>query len=237
METGKTGKYFKYAIGEIILVVIGILIALQINNWNTQHQNTKTNTKLLEKLKVELELNITRLNYLDSVANYTLRIARNDSTLSILSKGTKPKDIALLVKRPYISNTLNLHSSTYEEMKNTGRLYNLGSDTLLNAIETYYRLCERESHYVSMINSEVRSKILADISKGRFKAEQDFLTMGEAFAIDDNPWLFDKNSKEYNTLRREIGFANSFLKSIKLRINRVTEASEHLKAIIENTLK
>ena len=34
MEKNKTGKYFKYAIGEIILVVIGILIALQINNWN-----------------------------------------------------------------------------------------------------------------------------------------------------------------------------------------------------------
>jgi hypothetical protein len=40
METGKTGKYFKYAIGEIILVVIGILIALQINNWN---ENRKSN--------------------------------------------------------------------------------------------------------------------------------------------------------------------------------------------------
>ena len=34
LSEGKTGKYFKYAIGEIILVVIGILIALQINNWN-----------------------------------------------------------------------------------------------------------------------------------------------------------------------------------------------------------
>ena len=34
MEQNKTGKYFKYAIGEIILVVIGILIALSINNWN-----------------------------------------------------------------------------------------------------------------------------------------------------------------------------------------------------------
>jgi hypothetical protein len=33
-----TGKYFKYAIGEIILVVIGILIALQINNWNTTRE-------------------------------------------------------------------------------------------------------------------------------------------------------------------------------------------------------
>ena len=34
METEKTGKYFKYAIGEIVLVMIGILLALQINNWN-----------------------------------------------------------------------------------------------------------------------------------------------------------------------------------------------------------
>ena len=34
LAEGKTGKYLKYAVGEIILVVIGILIALQINNWN-----------------------------------------------------------------------------------------------------------------------------------------------------------------------------------------------------------
>jgi hypothetical protein len=34
MEKNKTGKYFKYAIGEIVLVVIGILIALQVSNWN-----------------------------------------------------------------------------------------------------------------------------------------------------------------------------------------------------------
>jgi hypothetical protein len=43
MEKNKTGKYFKYAIGEIILVVIGILIALQINNWNEK----KTNKRLI----------------------------------------------------------------------------------------------------------------------------------------------------------------------------------------------
>jgi len=41
METGKTSKYFKYAIGEIVLVVIGILIALQINNWNEQQKEEK----------------------------------------------------------------------------------------------------------------------------------------------------------------------------------------------------
>jgi len=41
IEKNRTGKYFKYAIGEIILVVIGILIALQINTWNTEHDNKK----------------------------------------------------------------------------------------------------------------------------------------------------------------------------------------------------
>lgn len=41
LTEGKTTKYFKYAIGEIILVVIGILIALQINNWNEEKKYQK----------------------------------------------------------------------------------------------------------------------------------------------------------------------------------------------------
>ena len=39
LSEGKTGKYFKYAIGEIVLVVIGIVIALQLNNWNESRKN------------------------------------------------------------------------------------------------------------------------------------------------------------------------------------------------------
>ena len=64
----KTGAYFKYAIGEIILVVIGILIALQINHWN---ENRKENSSLqiltenlnneFEKNLIELELDISRI--------------------------------------------------------------------------------------------------------------------------------------------------------------------------------
>lgn len=42
LNEGKTSKYFKYAIGEIILVVIGILIALQINNWNEGRKDHNT---------------------------------------------------------------------------------------------------------------------------------------------------------------------------------------------------
>ncbi|WP_206186873.1 DUF6090 family protein [Winogradskyella aurantia] len=53
METGKSTKYFKYAIGEIILVVIGILIALQINNWNEQRKNHNTEKELLFALQMD----------------------------------------------------------------------------------------------------------------------------------------------------------------------------------------
>ncbi len=62
IETGKTGRYLKYAIGEIILVVIGILIALWINNLNTNHQLKKEQTTLIRNLKQELNENLTQFN-------------------------------------------------------------------------------------------------------------------------------------------------------------------------------
>jgi len=63
LSEGKVGKYLKYAIGEIILVVIGILIALQVNNWNQNRQNNQKEIEIL--LGVEQELNnlIERLEF------------------------------------------------------------------------------------------------------------------------------------------------------------------------------
>jgi Family of unknown function (DUF6090) len=55
MEKNKTGKYLKYAIGEIILVVIGILIALSINNWNEGRQLKEKEKVILTQLKKSLE--------------------------------------------------------------------------------------------------------------------------------------------------------------------------------------
>ena len=50
MQTGKSSKYFQYAIGEIILVVIGILIALQINNWNELRKSNLQEQSALENI-------------------------------------------------------------------------------------------------------------------------------------------------------------------------------------------
>lgn len=61
LNEGKTAKYLKYAIGEIVLVVIGILIALSINNWNeVQHQKDKER-KILVEIMRDLESNVSIL--------------------------------------------------------------------------------------------------------------------------------------------------------------------------------
>lgn len=73
----KTGKYFKYALGEIILVVIGILIALQINTWNENRKLQNEELNLLKEVKANLETTLENFR-LDSLYNYnTIRLYQN----------------------------------------------------------------------------------------------------------------------------------------------------------------
>ena len=60
MEQNKTGKYFKYAIGEVILVMIGILLALQVNKWNVNRLNGLEEERILRDLKEEIGPAITK---------------------------------------------------------------------------------------------------------------------------------------------------------------------------------
>ena len=64
LSEGKTGKYFKYAIGEIVLVVIGILIALQVNNWNQNRIQENALKNTLQVLANNIQSDIDALNLL-----------------------------------------------------------------------------------------------------------------------------------------------------------------------------
>ena len=72
MEKNKTGKYLKYAIGEIILVMIGILLALQVNNWNEKKNNINQAEKHLETVKLNLKDDIIQAEKLLSETQTTL---------------------------------------------------------------------------------------------------------------------------------------------------------------------
>lgn len=58
---GRVGKYLFYAVGEILLVVIGILIALQIDTWNEERKADMRERSLLRELKTNLETNVNNL--------------------------------------------------------------------------------------------------------------------------------------------------------------------------------
>lgn len=78
LSEGRTGKYLKYAIGEIILVVIGILIALKINHWNNDLENKKIERNIVENLNLEFKQNKSALqasiNYHRSIINSTKKM-------------------------------------------------------------------------------------------------------------------------------------------------------------------
>ena len=116
----KTGKYFKYAIGEIILVVIGILIALQINNWN---ENNKLESKkqdyylqLLDDLnsdKIAAKQAIVKSdNYLNEFEAYTSAFYED-----IL---TPIQVYETISKLNMILTRITFNSSTIESLQNSG---------------------------------------------------------------------------------------------------------------------
>lgn len=77
LTQNKFSRYLLYAIGEIVLVVIGILIALQINNWNEQQKLQEQEKKLLVSLHKELEQNIAILER---------KVTSNDTIMANMDK-------------------------------------------------------------------------------------------------------------------------------------------------------
>ncbi len=132
MGKNKTGKYFKYALGEIILVVIGILIALQINNWNEQRKIQGNQEKYLMLLKTEALNNLIEVNKAINFANTThlwqtkifKLIDGNQDTITenYLSKA--------FGKVFVYKNSFGYENSALSELKTSGDLKNVLNDSL-----------------------------------------------------------------------------------------------------------
>lgn len=79
LTENKFTKYILYAAGEVLLVMIGILLALQVNNWNTDKQNRKLERNFLKNLKVDLEIDLYNLDSLSKD-----RISKSESAFKLL---------------------------------------------------------------------------------------------------------------------------------------------------------
>tara|TARA_R110002073_G_scaffold4213_1_gene27976 strand:- start:117208 stop:117975 length:768 start_codon:yes stop_codon:yes gene_type:complete len=119
----KKGKYFKYAVGEIVLVVIGILIALQINNWNEIRKLNLEETKALENIQRDF---LKNRELLSIVMNNTQTVL--DAGLEILSHtGNKIKPTKEAIFNTWLNDMFNSepyypHNGFLDDLLSSGKL-------------------------------------------------------------------------------------------------------------------
>jgi len=151
MEKNNTGKYIKYAIGEIVLVVIGILIALQINNLNEARKTRSQELHYLENLKTDLILNITELDKYISVRNSRIESANKVLEHFEGKPLTDLNDFALHTTNIYVWQKFSQQDNTFQELVNSGNLAIISNDTikdgLLNLQALYKKLKYEEEHF------------------------------------------------------------------------------------------
>lgn len=138
LNSGATRKYLLYAIGEIALVVIGILIALQINNWNEYRNERETEEKVLKELVENLETNIQRLQF--NIERGKTDNAFSEVIISVIDQETPYSD-SLDKYFPLALNAVDeglfLSFVGYESLKNTG-FEIIQDDQLRNEIITLF---------------------------------------------------------------------------------------------------
>lgn len=140
MEKGKTGRYLKYAIGEIILVVIGILIALQINNWNQERIVLEQNQIMLQNLNkefnenlIELDSSTKRLNGVIEGLDTLLTVMRTqDSTMT-------ESEFDQLLNTTFWFPTWKPSSFVLMELKTSGALSKLNTNDLKSLLFKWER--------------------------------------------------------------------------------------------------
>ncbi len=136
METGKTSKYLKYAIGEIVLVVIGILIALSINNWNEQRKQKDTLNNIYTTLKIDLLEDIKNIDKITSSSELS-----NKHYLAIINKTRKREDFKTC-KRCWMVNfgfpEISLRTNGIDLLLDYNKLVTNSNDTLSINLKKLY---------------------------------------------------------------------------------------------------
>jgi len=150
-DDNKPVKYMRYAVGEVFLVVIGILIALQINNQNELNKERDREVHYLKNIKTDLYLNIAEIDrYIDTRTN-----AIESANIILEHFEGKP-----LTDLPAFSeHTINIYTwrkffqnnNTFQELTNSGNLALISNDsiktTLLNMELLYKIMKDEEAHF------------------------------------------------------------------------------------------
>ena len=137
MSKNKTSKYLKYAIGEIVLVMIGILLALQVNNWNTERLNKQTEHDYYCQLVVDFESD--KVELLERLKAAEQRIQTSKQLLLDLDAQTKTKEE--LIKSFFVvqrGDAFIPSRATITDLTSSGKLSLIRDKTLRKQLLSFY---------------------------------------------------------------------------------------------------
>jgi len=221
----KTSKYFKYAIGEIILVMIGILLALQVSNWNNQRKENQLEKRYLSDLILDLQVDSVTISNTKSLSDkqriskqkvqsfYQGESIQKDSLISYFGDQYRPVP------------KFNPITTTLDEMKSTGNIsvirnssvrrkiletYNYYSTHINNSQDRYLIQQNALGDYVQTIAPNIFSDILEGIEPvdiiallNNFQVKNRFLGNSAVGFNNALSRLESRNSELLSILRKE----------------------------------
>ena len=159
LSEGNTRKYLKYAIGEILLVVIGILIALQINNWNESIKINVEEKQSLNKLHDESEAIVENLEddlrSKDSIIMSMEQVARTFQKNNIDT--ISDKVLTFGIEGLGFYPAFNLPNSVYNELNSSGKLQNIKSGKVQKSISDFYSSLAFANSQLNYFRNSARS--------------------------------------------------------------------------------
>lgn len=223
----KMKKVLLYALGEILLVVVGILIAVNINNWNNNRKLAQVETVALSRLTEDIKSDLKRYEFLEK--RLSERIARCDSTLLLLEKQNSLTDRLGLISIHLVNFFLiESNTTTYDEMLNTGRLYALNKPELRKSIIRYYQNVNKWSKYIEKDNSQIRAMVIQPQLNDYWTVQKRIWAEKE-INTTEFPWLTRQYSRELKDLE-------ALLLKVRANFDSHRNTSSFLKWECENLL-
>jgi hypothetical protein len=242
LSENKFSKYLIYAIGEILLVVIGILIALQINNWNEQNKENKVEHLYLERLLIDLGIDSSY--YEQRIAESELAVQHlNEYVHKLYETQKSTEEVKRLFNHLHIqTNHLTTQNSTYKELSSTGNINIFKNESLKKLIIDYYRVTEELTAQIEEFNL-VSTEYLIEANR----VVRNFTKFVPEFAdVFDNSimylegeWDFinDPRSEKFQALEAMASVYHLRNKEHLIHFNRISTLSSDLKIKLKEALQ
>ncbi|MBC2839839.1 DUF6090 family protein [Robiginitalea sp. SC105] len=161
LTENRFSKYLLYALGEILLVVIGILLALQIDNWNEEQKDRRTELGIIKNLKEEFQVNLLELDGVLEGLNTT-----KEANVQLMGFFGKPVDELNLINIDsvmYLSVEFQRFipaQNALTDLLQSGRLQLITNESLKNLLYDWSRILSQADESYSGIDQKLEVDIL-----------------------------------------------------------------------------